>query len=70
MNRYIIFMKGRYDNHIIFLDDDTLMVKQNAMKIKRFIDKFSNSMIIQSNGKDPKEHTDAELKEILKCRTL
>ena len=62
-------LHSKYNNHIIFLDDDNLMVKQNALKIKRFIDKFSDSVIIQSDGKDPKEHTDLELQEIFKCNT-
>ena len=55
----------QYKYCIIFLDDDNIQVKRNALKIKNLIDKFGTAVIIQSGGRDPKEHSDLELQEIL-----
>ena len=55
-----------YKSCIIFLDDDNVQVKRNALKIKNLIDKFGSACIIQSGGRDPKEFSDLELQEILK----
>ena len=54
-----------YNAHIIFLDDDNTQVKLNALKIKNLINKFSYARIIHSDGRDPKEHSDTELEELL-----
>ena len=58
-------LKSKYDKHIIFLDDDNLTVKKNTLRIKKWLDKFSYTKLVQSGGRDPKEHSDSELIEIL-----
>jgi hypothetical protein len=56
----------KYKEHIIFLDDDNLQVKKNALKIKNNISKFGgNANIVSSGGRDPKEHSDPELRFLL-----
>lgn len=59
-----ILYKG-YTKFLLFLDDDNATVKKNQVKIKQTLDMIGNCMIYHSNGKDPKEHTDTELKEII-----
>jgi transposase InsO family protein len=50
----------------IFLDDDNADVKKSQTRLKAKLELFCDDVqIIHSSGRDPKEHSDAELKEIL-----
>jgi len=53
-----------YSRFIIFLDDDNSQVKRNGLKILRKLEKLGQGRIIKSNGRDPKEHSNQELREI------
>jgi len=54
-----------YTDFKIFLDDDNNQVKKNALKNKKILDRIGTCTVIHSDGKDPKEYSDEELKEIL-----
>ena len=56
----------RYPKVIIFFDDDNITVRKNAEKCRKVLSKFTNVTVVHSNGRDPKEHTDSELEELLK----
>ena len=60
-----IYSKG-YNNFIIFFDDDNVQVRRNSEKCRKQLTKFGNVRVIHSNGKDPKEHSDEELEELLR----
>ena len=61
--KFLIFKK--YIRHIIFLDDDNPKVRMAALKNSKLISRFGHAIIVYSNGRDPKDHSDLELKEIL-----
>jgi hypothetical protein len=61
--KYII--SGNYSQFYVWLDDDNPIVQKNALKIKRTLDKLGTCTVIHTEGKDPKEHTDVEIQEIL-----
>lgn len=54
-----------YNRFTIFLDDDNTQVRKNTLKIKKVLDKLGTVNVIHSGGKDPKEYTYEELKEML-----
>lgn len=54
-----------YDTFIIFMDDDNTDVRMKQLVLKNRLELFGDVNIVHTNGRDAKEHTDAELKEIL-----
>ena len=54
-----------YEEFVVFLDDDNAQVKKSQIVIKNKLEAFGSVRIIHSNGRDPKEHSDLELEEIL-----
>jgi len=57
---------SRYNNVIIFMDDDNQQVRNSQLRIKNRLEPFvDSSTIIHSGGIDPKEMSDKKLKEIL-----
>ncbi len=62
------YLVGSYNNVIIFMDDDNLTVRKKQLDIKNRLGPFMDSVrIVHSNGIDPKEMGDEELKDILLC---
>ena len=61
--KYII--SGNFSCFYVWLDDDNPIVQKNALKIKKTLDKLGVCTVVHTDGKDPKEHTDDEIKEIL-----
>lgn len=60
------FLTKTYDDAIIFLDDDTSQVKMQQVKIRDALSLHMRHVVIyNSGGKDPKEHSDDELKNII-----
>lgn len=58
--------RSGHTNFIVFLDDDNRQVKTSASKIAQRLSILGTVKVIYSNGKDPKEHSSDELKDILK----
>lgn len=56
---------NNYSRFIIFMDDDNPDVRMKQLMLKNRLDMFGETTIIHSNGKDAKEHTDEELREVL-----
>lgn len=55
-----------HDNYIVFLDDDNRQIKKSQIALKNRLELVSNNVkIISDLGKDPKDCSDDELKEIL-----
>lgn len=68
------YVTDKHNDFIIFLDDDNNTVKKKAVQIRdRLTFMGKRAIIMHSDGKDPKEYTDTELKQIiednLKCIT-
>ena len=62
----------RYKHIVIFLDDDNLQVKLNQLKIRDQLRLYTSASVkvYHSSGIDPKEHSLAMLKQIIKEVTL
>jgi hypothetical protein len=61
----VALLTKRHKEFIVFLDDDNAEVKRKQLEIQRRLSVFGNTHIIHSMGKDPKEHSDNELKALL-----
>jgi len=61
--KYII--SGNFSCFYVWLDDDNPTVQKNALKIKKTLDKLGTCEVIHTDGKDPKEHTEDEIRSIL-----
>jgi hypothetical protein len=58
--------RGKYQKVIVFFDDDNRIVKGKQLQAKRRLElSCPNVVIHRSGGRDPKEHSDAELRKIL-----
>lgn len=58
-------MDGDWDRIYIWLDDDNRYVKKAQLVLKITLENFFKVKIVHTKGKDPKEHTIEEIKEIL-----
>lgn len=58
-------ISNNYKKFIIWLDDDNIQVRKNALKNKNMLDKLGECIILHTDGKDPKEHDDKSIEEIL-----
>lgn len=54
-----------YKKFIIWLDDDNLQVKRNTLSNKQLLDKIGQCVVIHTYGKDPKDHSDDEIREFV-----
>ena len=57
-------VKQSYTSYIIFLDNDNRQVKQSQVALKNRLSLFGDATIIHAD-KDPKEHSNRELEELL-----
>ncbi len=58
---------AQYDRALVFFDDDNQQVKLKALQAQRKLQLVVRVVYVyHSNGKDPKDHTDEELQEILR----
>jgi hypothetical protein len=57
----------RFDNYLIWLDNDNATVKVKQAKIKQRLDLFGECVIIKSPN-DPKDYTDEEIKTWLNLK--
>lgn len=57
--------KSGHNNFIVFLDDDNKQVKKSQIALKNRLELFGTVVVIQSGGRDPKEHSDEELRVLL-----
>jgi len=64
MNCAMSEIVNRYKHFIIFLDDDTPLVKENQRALRNKLELFGDVRIV-TVGRDPKRCTGAELKEVL-----
>lgn len=57
---------GLAEEYVVFLDNDNRIVQKNQKKAQKMMEPFSKSVVklVRSN-RDPKEHTTAELRELL-----
>ena len=63
----LLKLVSEYDNFLIFLDHDNPQVIKNELKIKRRLDLVARGVVKYIKAdRDPKEHTDEELQELLK----
>jgi hypothetical protein len=58
-------VRAGYKDFIIFLDDDNAQVKKSQIVLKNRLENLGTVRIVHSSGRDPKEHSDKELEELL-----
>lgn len=56
---------NNYTRFIIFMDDDNPKVRMKQLVLKNRLELFGPTTIVHTNGKDAKEHTEDELRELL-----
>jgi len=58
--------RGKYKKIIVFFDDDNRIVKGKQLQAKRRMELSCPDVVVyRSGGRDPKEHSDSELRSIL-----
>lgn len=57
-----LIISNSYTEFVVFLDDDNAQVKKAQLVIKNRLEQIGTVTIIHSNGRDPKEYSDEELK--------
>lgn len=65
-DQFTFLFKFGFDEFLIWLDDDNLIVQKAQMRIKRDLDKIGKCLIYHGKGVSPKDVTDDELQRILK----
>lgn len=58
-------LDNNFKRFVVFLDDDNSQVRRAQLDIKKKLDKIGTCVIHHSAGKDPKDHTEKELQEVL-----
>ena len=57
-------IENKYSTFIIWLDDDNSQVKKNTLKNKKVLDKLGSCVVIHTGGRDPKDHSEEEIKDL------
>ncbi len=58
-----------YDQFVIFLDDDSNLVRKQQRVLKNTLDMMGKAVIVSGVGKDPKDLTNREIKETIDAAT-
>ena len=60
-------MRAKYPRIVIWLDDDNRHVKKSQRDLKNLLELCTDAVVkvVHTKGKDPKAHTDKEIKDIL-----
>jgi hypothetical protein len=59
------FIVDNYDKYLIWLDNDNPDVVRKARALYRRLQMFGDCGMIEYQGGDPKDHTQAQIKEIV-----